>query len=80
LRSAPSRKVTETIEKTDGERIAAGRTLQKPGDDEHPGKGGEPGEQRKAWNPASPIMKIRRRPSRSPARPPSRRKPPKVSA
>ena len=80
LRSAPSRKVTVTIEKTDGARSAAAAPCRRRAtmsmvsvcDTAHSSENAE--------NSASPIMKILRRPRMSPARPPSSSSPPKVRA
>ena len=79
LRSEPSWNVTDTIEKTDGARIAAAapcsaRKAMSIPDEVETAHSREP-----TAKAASPIMNRRRRPSRSPARPPSSRNPPKVS-
>ncbi len=80
FRSEPSLKSTETIEKTDGESTAPAApcrsraTISISGDVESPARS------ENAANEARPIMKIMRRPSRSPMRPPRSRNPPNVSA
>ena len=81
FRSAPSAKVTSVIEKTDGERIAPAAPCSEPRDDQHRGRGARgPRAARSRAKSARPTMKRLRRPSRSPMRPPSSRKPPNVSA
>ena len=80
FRSAPSRKVTSVIEKTDGERIAPAapcrsRATMSISDDCE-----SPASSEVTRKSPRPTMKRLRRPSRSPMRPPSRRNPPKVSA
>ncbi len=80
FRSAPSRNVTSVMEKTDGARIAPAAPCTRriamsiPEETERPQRSEEIAKSR------SPAMKTFRRPSRSPKRPPSSRKPPKVSA
>jgi hypothetical protein len=80
FRSAPSRKVTETIEKTEGERIAPPRPCSARNAISMPDEVASPHRSENTEKRSRPAMKRRRRPSRSPARPPRSRKPPNVSA
>src|SRR4051795_8779836 len=79
LRSAPSRKVVATIESAAGERIAAPRPWTARAAISCPELLASPPASEARAKSTSPNMKTRRRPSRSARRPPSRRKPPKVS-
>ena len=79
LRSAPSRKVVATIESAAGERIAAPRPCTARAATSCPEVLARPPASEASAKSTSPNMKTRRRPSRSASRPPSRRKPPKVS-
>ncbi len=79
LRSAPSRKVVATIESAAGERIAAPRPCTARAAISWPEVLASPPASEARANSTSPNMKTRRRPSRSASRPPSNRKPPKVS-
>jgi hypothetical protein len=78
LRSEPSRNVTETIEKTDGARIAPPRPCSARNAMSMPDEVARPQASEKRANAPRPTMKSQRRPSRSPTRPPRSRKPPKV--
>jgi hypothetical protein len=80
LRSEPSSNVTETIEKTEGARIAPARPWSARAAISIPAEVEKPHRSEKAAKSKRPSMKSRRRPSRSPDRPPRRRKPPKVKA
>ena len=80
FRSAPSLNVTKVIEKTDGERIAPAAPWARRAAMSMPGLVDSPAQSEVAKNSARPTMNSRRRPSRSPARPPRSRKPPKVNA
>ncbi len=79
LRSAPSLKVVATIERAAGERIAAPSPCTARAAISWPGLAARPPASEASAKRISPPMKRRRRPSRSASRPPSRRKPPKVS-
>ena len=80
LRSRPSWKVVTRIESAAGEMIAAPRpwSARKPISDAS--LQASPQGASRAVKSDEPAMKTRRRPSRSAERPPSRRKPPKMSA
>jgi hypothetical protein len=80
LRSDPSSNVTETIENTDGARIAPAVPWSARAAISIPSFCASPQRSENAAKRASPAMKIFRRPRRSPERPPSRRNPPNVSA
>jgi hypothetical protein len=80
LRSAPSANVTETIEKTDGERIAPAAPWSSRVTMSISGEVANPARSENRANAARPTMKSMRRPSRSPMRPPRSRKPPNVRA
>ena len=80
FRSAPSSNVTVTIENTDGERIAAAAPWSIRATTSTPAVQASPQSSENAQKAASPTMKTMRRPRMSPARPPSSRKPPNVSA
>jgi hypothetical protein len=80
FRSDPSSNVTETIEKTDGERIAPAAPWARRAAMSIPAETERPQISEVTAKRPSPIMKSMRRPRRSPARPPSSRKPPNVSA
>ncbi len=80
FRSGPSSKVTEVMEKTDGERIAPAAPCATRAPISIAEEVERPASSDVTANSASPTMKMRLRPSRSPKRPPRRRKPPKVSA
>jgi hypothetical protein len=80
LRSEPSRKVTETIEKTEGERIAPASPWSARNAMSIPEEVARPHASEKTAKAPRPTMKSHRRPRRSPTRPPRSRKPPKVSA
>jgi hypothetical protein len=80
FRSAPSRKVTRTMEKTDGERIAPAAPWRSRATISISDEVERPARSDVARKRLRPTMKSLRRPSRSPMRPPSSRKPPKVSA
>ncbi|OJU83561.1 MAG: hypothetical protein BGO11_04925 [Solirubrobacterales bacterium 70-9] len=78
LRSAPSLKVTATIERAAGERIAAPSPWTARAAISWPESAASPPASEASAKRTSPAMKRRRRPSRSASRPPSRRQPPKV--
>src|ERR671934_854819 len=80
LRSAPSANMFITIDRAAGSMIAAPTpcTARLPIRNASPVASAQPSDE--AVNRASPSIRIRRRPSRSAARPPSSRKPPNVSA
>ncbi len=80
FRSEPSSNVVEMIESAAGERIAAPRPCTARAAISIPSELDRPQASEAAVNSATPTMNTRRRPSRSAARPPSSRKPPKVSA
>ena len=80
FRSLPSSNVTVTIENTDGERIAAAAPWSMRAATSTPAVQASPQSSEKTEKAASPTMKMIRRPRMSPARPPSSRKPPNVSA
>jgi hypothetical protein len=80
LRSRPSTKVVERIERAAGVMIAAprpwtARAAIRDGSDQ-----ARPANSEASENTARPTKKIRRRPTRSAARPPRSRKPPKTNA
>ena len=79
LRSAPSLKIVVTIESAAGEMIAAPRPWAARAAISCPSVAAKPAASEATATSISPAMKTRRRPSRSAVRPPSRRKPPKVS-
>ena len=79
LRSEPSRKVVVTIESAAGERIAAPRPWTARAAISVPSLSAKPPAREASAKSTSPPMNTRRRPSRSASRPPSSRKPPKVS-
>ena len=79
LRSAPSLKIVETIESAAGEMIAAPRPCAARAAMSWPSVLANPAASEATAITPSPIMKMRRRPSRSASLPPSSRKPPKVS-
>ena len=79
LRSAPSVKVFVTIESAAGDRSAAPRPWTARAAISHASLWASPPASDATANTISPAMNTRRRPSRSARRPPSRRKPPKVS-
>src|SRR3954454_7032408 len=79
LRSAPSRKVVVTIDSAAGDRIAAPRPCTARAAISWPEFVARPPASDASANSTRPPMKTRRLPSRSAMRPPSSRKPPKVS-
>jgi hypothetical protein len=79
LRSAPSLKIVVTIESAAGEMIAAPSPCAALAAISWPSVAAKPAAREATATSISPAMKTRRRPSRSAVRPPSRRKPPKVS-
>ena len=79
LRSEPSRKIVVTIESALGAMIAAPRPCAARAAISAPSLGAKPANSEATATMIRPAMKIRRRPSRSARRPPSSRKPPKVS-
>ena len=79
FRSAPSVKVTEMIESAAGVTIAAPKPCTPRAAISIPDDVESPQTSEAAPKIASPVMKTMRRPIRSAARPPSRRKPPYVS-
>ena len=80
FRSAPSRKVTDVIEKTDGESAAPASPWSARAPISIPAETERPQRSEKSAKDARPAMKSFRRPSTSPIRPPRSRNPPKVSA
>ncbi len=80
FRSAPSSNVTSVIEKTEGERTAPAAPWQSRNTTSAAADHARPQSSENSANKRRPAMKTLRRPSRSPERPPSRRKPPKVRA
>ncbi len=78
LRSAPSSNVVVMIESVAGEMIAAPMPCTARAATSTPIEPASPQASEAAENSASPAMNIRRRPSRSAARPPSSSKPPNV--
>ena len=79
LRSEPSRKVVVTIESAAGEMIAAPRPCTARAAISWASFAAKPPASDAAAKTSRPAMNTRRRPSRSASRPPSSRKPPKVS-
>ena len=79
LRSAPSEKVVVTIESAAGERSAAPRPWTARAAISAPSDSAKPPTSEASAKRTSPDMNTRRRPSRSASRPPSSKKPPKVS-
>ena len=79
LRSLPSRKVAVTIDRAAGESIAAPRPCTAREMMSIASFWARPAVRDAAANRTRPAMKILRRPMRSAMRPPSSRKPPKVS-
>ncbi len=80
FRSAPSSKVVETIESAEGERIPAPSPWTARAAISIPSEVERPQVSDASVKRTTPPMKMRRRPSRSAARPPRSRNPPKVSA
>jgi hypothetical protein len=80
FRSLPSSNVTVVIENTDGERIAAAAPWSMREITSTSADHASPQSSENAEKAARPTMKMTRRPRMSPARPPSSRKPPNVSA
>ena len=80
FRSEPSSNVVVMIESAAGERIAAPRPCTARAAISMPSEVESPQASDAGVKSATPDMNTRRRPSRSAARPPSSRKPPKVSA
>ena len=78
-RSAPSANVVEMIESAAGEISAAPRPWSARSRSASPRSTASPSSSDAAVKMTSPIRNSRLRPSRSPARPPSSRKPPKTS-
>ena len=78
LRSEPSSNVVVMIESVAGEMIAAPSPCTARAAISTPIESARPQASDATAKSAMPIMNMRRRPSRSAARPPSRRKPPKV--
>src|SRR3954454_19764782 len=79
LRSAPSANVVVTIDRAAGETIAAPRPWTARAVMSHPSDCARPPASEASAKSTRPPMKTRRRPKRSAARPPSSRKPTKVS-
>ena len=79
LRSAPSANMFITIDSAAGSTIAAPRPCTPRMAIRNDSVVASAQASEAAVNTASPAMRTRRRPSRSAARPPSSRKPPKVS-
>src|SRR4051812_7110797 len=79
LRSAPSSKSTVTSERAAGDSSAAPRPWTARAEISHTSFWARPPAREAPANRMRPAMNIRRRPSRSAMRPPSSRKPPKVS-
>src|SRR4051794_29920430 len=79
LRSEPSRNVVVTIDRAAGERSAAPRPCTARAAISQLSDCAKPPSKDASANRTRPLMKTRRRPSRSAMRPPSSRKPPKVS-
>src|SRR4051794_1872918 len=79
LRSAPSAKVVVTIDSAAGEMIAAPRPWTARAVISQPSDCARPPASEARLKSTRPPMNTRRRPKRSAARPPSSRKPPKVS-
>ena len=79
LRSAPSAKVVVIIDSAAGETIAAPRPCTARATISHPSDWAIPPANDATENSTRPSMNMRLRPSRSASRPPSSRKPPKVS-
>ena len=79
LRSAPSANVTVMIDSAAGDTIAAPRPWAARAASSHSSDCAIPPANEASENSTNPSMNIRRRPSRSAMRPPSSRKPPKVS-
>ena len=80
LRSAPPSNVVVMIESAAGEMIAAPRPCTARDGDQHAVVQASPQKNDASVKTTTPTRKIRRRPSRSAARPPSSRKPPNVIA
>jgi hypothetical protein len=72
--------VTETIEKTEGERIAPASPCSARKAINMPEEVARPHASEKSAKAPRPTMKSQRLPRRSPTRPPRSRKPPNVSA
>ena len=79
LRSSPSANVVVMIDSAAGETIAAPMPCTARAAISHASDCASPPSSEASENVTSPIMNIRRRPSRSASLPPSSRKPPKVS-
>ncbi len=79
-RSLPSAKVVVSTERAAGDTSAPPRPCRARPATSSAADPAKPLNSEAAEKSAMPIMKSRRRPKRSPARPPSRRNPPKVSA
>ncbi len=79
LRSAPSLKVVVTIESAAGEMIAAPSPWAARATISWPSVAEKPAASEATATSSRPAMKTLRRPTRSAVRPPSSRKPPKVS-
>ena len=80
FRSAPSGNVVEMIERAVGVMIAAPMPWTARAASSAAGDQASPQRSDAAVKNGTPVMNRRRRPSRSAARPPSRSRPPKVSA
>ena len=80
VRSAPSRKVTVRSASVDGAAIAAPTPWIARAASSQPADWASPAASEAAVNRAIPATNTRRRPRMSPARAPSRSRPPKVSA
>jgi hypothetical protein len=80
VRSGPSGKVVETIERAVGVMIAAPTPWATRAATSAAGDQASPQMSDAAVKNRTPVMNRRRRPSRSAARPPSKSRPPKVSA
>ena len=80
FRSAPSGNMFITIDSAAGKTIAAPSPCRKRIAIRNPSDVASPQPSEAAVNTNRPAIRMRRRPSRSAARPPSSRKPPKVSA
>ncbi len=79
LRSGPSGNVLVITDSAAGETIAAPSPCTARAAISHPGDCARPQASDAMVNRTTPVISTRRRPSRSAARPPSSRQPPKVS-